>query len=88
VRTAIIILGGFALLAVCIVAARRFAGGATPPIGSTVASFIAAWFVIAAFNMWLGVARAGYSFKEELPIFLLIFLLPTAVALFVGWKLS
>jgi hypothetical protein len=36
--------------------------------------------------MWLGVAQAGYSVKEEIPIFLLIFLLPVAVALFVQWK--
>ncbi len=40
----------------------------------------------AAANMWVGVARAGYSFQEELPIFLLIFLLPVAVALAVKWK--
>jgi hypothetical protein len=32
------------------------------------------------------VSHAGYSFREELPIFLLIFLLPSAVALFVTWK--
>jgi hypothetical protein len=40
----------------------------------------------AAANMWLGVSQAGYSFREELPIFLLIFLLPSAVAMFVKWK--
>ena len=86
-RTAIIILGGFALLAACILVARRLGGGAAPPIGSAVAIFVVAWFVVAATNMWLGVARAGYSFREELPIFLLIFLLPTAAAIFLRWKL-
>jgi hypothetical protein len=44
--------------------------------------------VLAAINMWIGVARAGYAFKEELPIFLLIFLLPAAAAVLVRWKLS
>jgi hypothetical protein len=87
-RTAIIILGGFALLAACILAARRLGGGAGPPIGPAVAIFIATWFVVAAINMWMGVARAGYSFKEELPIFLLIFLLPAAAAVLIRWKLS
>ena len=48
--------------------------------------FAALWFVIAAANMWVGVAKAGYSFGEELPIFLLIFGLPVAVAVFVKWK--
>jgi hypothetical protein len=38
--------------------------------------------------MWIGVARAGYSFREELPIFLLIFLLPAVAAVFIRWKLS
>ncbi|MEK7728854.1 MAG: hypothetical protein AAB354_10605, partial [candidate division KSB1 bacterium] len=43
-------------------------------------------FLAAAANMWVGVARAGYSVQEELPIFLLIFLVPAAVALLVRWK--
>jgi hypothetical protein len=38
--------------------------------------------------MWVGVARAGYSVKDEAPIFLLIFSLPAALALVVWWKLS
>jgi hypothetical protein len=87
-RTMVIILGGFVLLAVCIVVARRLGGGAAAPIGSAVAIFIAAWFVLAAINMWFGVARAGYSFREELPIFLVIFLVPAAAAVFLGWRLS
>ena len=49
-------------------------------------AFVAVWFVAADSNMWIGVSQAGYSFQEELPIFLLIFLLPAAVAVFVKWK--
>ena len=40
----------------------------------------------AAANTWIGVPQAGYSFGEEFPIFLLIFLLPSAVAMFIKWK--
>ncbi len=87
-RTMIIILGGFVLLAACIVVARRLGGSAAAPVGSAIAVFVAIWFVLAAINMWFGVARAGYSFKEELPIFLLIFLLPAVAAVFIKWKLS
>ena len=36
--------------------------------------------------MWIGITQAGYSFKEELPIFLLIRLPPVAVAVWVKWK--
>ena len=41
--------------------------------------------VVAAVNMWIGVAQAGYSFAEALPIFLLIFLGPAA-AIVIKWK--
>ena len=85
-RTAVIIVGGFALLALCVAVSRRFGGGGAT--GAGIAIFIAAWLVIAAVNMWMGVARAGYTFREELPIFLLIFLVPAAAALFVRWRLS
>jgi hypothetical protein len=48
--------------------------------------YVALWFVIAGANMWVGVARAGYSVTEELPIFLVIFGLPAAVAIILKWK--
>ena len=47
----------------------------------------ALWLIIAGVNMWIGVAKAGYSVAEELPIFLLIFGLPAAAALVIKWKL-
>jgi hypothetical protein len=58
------------------------------PESSRVATFafVAAWFVVAALNMWLGVARAGYSVADELPIFLLIFGAPAALACFIKWQ--
>jgi hypothetical protein len=37
--------------------------------------------------MWTGVAKAGYSATEELPIFLLLFVVPAVVAVVLGWKL-
>ena len=37
--------------------------------------------------MWLGVAKAGYSFGEELPIFVLIFGVPVVLAVLVKWQL-
>ena len=87
-RTAIIIAGGFVLLAVCLFAGRLFgrAGAETMILGAKV--FIPIWLVVSAVNMWMGVAKAGYSVMEELPIFLAIFALPAAAAGFVWWKLS
>jgi hypothetical protein len=50
------------------------------------AIFSTIWCVVAAVNMWIGVAQAGYSFTEAFPIFLLIFLVPAAAAIVIKWK--
>ena len=85
-RTMIIILGGFVLWAVCLGIAKLLANTSTSSTTIATAAFVAIWFVATASNMWVGVSQAGYSFREELPIFLLIFLLPSVVAVFVKWK--
>lgn len=85
-RSLIIILGGFALWAVCIGIAKIVAKTSDSSMTAATTAFLAIWFVAAATNLWIGVTRAGYSFQEEVPIFLLIFLLPAAVAVFVKWK--
>ena len=85
-RTAIIIAAGFAFLAL-FVFTGRLAGRPGPEMMALGAKiFIPAWFFAAAINMGIGVARAGYSFMEELPIFLVIFALPAAAAAFIWWK--
>jgi hypothetical protein len=50
------------------------------------AAYVALWFVISLANMWVGVARAGDSVAEELPIFALIFVVPAALAIVLKWK--
>jgi len=86
-RTALFLVAGLLLLAAALLLARLFSAnypGAT--VVATIA-YVALWLVIAGVNMWVGVAKAGYSVTEELPIFLLIFGLPTAVAIFLKWKI-
>jgi hypothetical protein len=41
----------------------------------------------AAANMSSGIAKAGYSVAEELPVLLLIFGVPAAPAVLIKWKL-
>ncbi len=84
-RTAIILGIGFVLLGVCL-GVGWFAGGAAR-LGLAALVFVALWFVAAAVNMYIGVTRAGYSFSEELPIFLLLFGVPAAVALLLRARL-
>jgi hypothetical protein len=85
-RTLIIVGIGLALLAACL-GAGWLAGGAAK-LRLAAVCFIGLWFVVAAINLYVGVTRAGYSFMEELPIFLLIFALPSVVALLARWKLG
>jgi hypothetical protein len=86
VRTAVIIAGGLLLLGAGI-AIGKWIGG-TQAMVTVAKIFIPLWLVIALVNMWIGVARAGYSVAEEFPIFLVIFIIPAAVAVFLWWKLA
>ena len=85
-RTGLFLIAGFLLLAASLLLGRLFS--ATYPSASVAAiiAYVALWFVIAVANMWTGVAKAGYSFNEELPIFALIFVLPAAVGIILKWK--
>jgi len=85
-RTLIFLVGGLVLWGICLGIAKLIASGSASAMTVATAVFVAIWFVVAAGNLWLGVSQAGYSFKEELPIFLLIFLVPAAAAVFVKWK--
>ena len=85
-RTLIIIVIGLVMWGVGLGLAKLLANASAPSVSIATAAFVALWFLIAAVNMWMGVARAGYSFSDELPIFLLIFLVPAATAIIVKWK--
>jgi hypothetical protein len=78
-RTAVIILAGFLVWGLC-VGAAKMSTNPSRAIGTATTVFLLVWFLAAAVNMYFGVARAGYAFREELPIFLVIFVLPAIVA--------
>jgi len=86
-RTALIIVGGAVLLGVF--GLIGWWVGTGPRATVTAAKiFIPFWLIVALVNMWLGVSRAGYSVAEELPIFLIIFAVPAAIAAFLWWRFS
>jgi hypothetical protein len=85
-RTIAIIAGGLVLLGVALLLGRWMGG--TPTMVTVAKLFVPVWLAVALLNMWMGVSRAGYSVAEEFPIFLVIFALPAAVALFIWWKWS
>jgi hypothetical protein len=84
-RTAIILAIGFGLLAACLGAGWVLGGAGRMKVFALV--FVALWFVATCVNLYIGVTRAGYSFIEELPIFLLLFGVPAIVALVMRFKL-
>ena len=84
-----VVVVGLLLLGLFIFAARVVHSG-SPTAGMAAAArwFIPLWLIGAAINMWVGVARAGYSVAEEAPIFLVVFAVPAAAAIGVAWALS
>ena len=85
-RTPLFLLAGFLLLAAALILGRLFSSNYPGATWVATVAFVALWLIIAAANMWIGVAKAGYSAAEELPIFLLIFAVPAALAIVLKWK--
>ena len=86
-RTLNLLLIGFCLWGALLGAARVFADASPASTTAATAAFAGLWLAATAANLWVGVTRAGYSLKEELPIFLLLFLVPVVTAAAVKWKL-
>jgi hypothetical protein len=86
-RTPLFLLVGFLLLAASALLGKLFSSNYPGATYAATWTFVVLWLVISGANMWVGVAKAGYSLKEELPIFLLIFSVPTVVALFLKWRI-
>jgi hypothetical protein len=86
-RTVLFLLVGFLLLAGCALLGKLFSGNYSGATYTAIVAFVVLWLVISAANLWVGVARAGYTLSDELPIFLLIFCVPTAAAIVLKWRL-
>src|SRR5262245_60338757 len=80
VHTIMVIAGGLALLAACLIVGRFVA-----TVSKGALAFLPLWLIGAGLNMWIGVTRAGYPISAELPIFLLVFGVPAALAL-CAWR--
>jgi hypothetical protein len=83
-----VIAGGLLLLG-CFLLLGRLLNPGAPGAGTAAAArwFIPVWLVGAAINMYIGVARAGYSVAEEAPILLPVFAVPATVAALLAWGL-
>jgi hypothetical protein len=50
--------------------------------------FLPTWLLIAVVNMWVGVNHAGYGLRDELPILLVVFIVPAIISVVLIWRLS
>lgn len=80
-HTIMVITGGLILLAAfCLVG--RMLGGISG-LRRAASVFVPVWAVAAVVNLIIGVVSAGYTVTQELPILLVVFGVPAAVALLV-----
>lgn len=85
-RTPLFLLVGFLLLAACALLGRLFSSNYPNATYVATFAFVALWLLISTANLWVGVAKAGYTLNDEFPIFLLIFGVPTIVAIVLKWR--
>ena len=75
-HTMMVILAGLVMLSIMMVSAKGNYAGA-------VKRFLPLWLLLSVVNMLVGVYYAGYSFREELPILLVVFGFPAAATLLI-----
>ncbi len=72
--------GGFVLLGLFLLLARSW-GSDPSTMGVAAKAFIPVWLSISLVNLWIGVRYAGYTVLQELPILVVIFGIPAALAI-------
>jgi hypothetical protein len=86
-RTLLFLLVGFLLLTASMMLGKLFSSNYPGATFAATITFVAIWLGISSANLWVGVAKAGYSLNVEFPIFLLIFGVPAVVAIFLKWRI-
>jgi len=84
-HTLYVIAGGLLLLGIFVLFARALSDVHRGARGKLLLAFIPVWLACAAFNMWVGLSRAGYSVGDELPVFVVVFVVPAAIAFWL-WR--
>lgn len=85
-RTVLFLAAGLLLMASLLILAKLFSEHFPSAPNWALALGLSLWLAVTAANMWIGVSKAGYSVAEELPILLLLFVVPAAAAVLVRWR--
>ena len=81
-HTVYVIVGGILLMVICVMV-QRMSGVSKR---NSALTFIPLWAVGSLVNMWVGVNKSGYTVAQELPILLIVFAVPAALAGLIAWK--
>ena len=85
-RTSLFLLAGFLMLGAFLVLAKLFSQNYPAAAAWATGAFLGTWLMLTVLNLWVGLTKAGYSVGEELPILLLLFGIPAALAIVIKWK--
>ncbi|KLD63446.1 hypothetical protein [Dyella japonica] len=86
-HTILVVGGGIVLLGLFLLFGHLW-GSSPAALPMAAKAFVPLWLVLSVVNLWVGVARAGYSLRDELPMLLVVFALPAIVAGVVIWRLT
>ncbi|WP_245974365.1 hypothetical protein [Bosea caraganae] len=84
---AMVIGGGIVLLGLFLLFGKLW-GGTDADLALAAKLFVPVWLAMSLTNMWIGVTKAGYSVRDELPILFLVFALPAAAAAAAIWRMA
>ncbi len=82
-----VIVGGIVLLGLFLLFGKLW-GGAHPELALAAKLFVPTWLAVALANMWVGVTKAGYSVRDELPILAIVFIVPALLAAGIVWRMA
>jgi hypothetical protein len=83
-RTLVVLAAGLFLWAAILVLSGLLTAKAT---AVAAAVFLPLWFLVCVGNLLVGVLAAGYGVGEEIPILVLNFAVPAAVAVIANWRM-
>lgn len=81
------VVGGIIMLGLFLLFGHLWGGNSTSLVLAA-KWFVPVWLVMSLINLWIGVHSAGYSLREELPILILVFIVPAAIAGVMVWHFS
>ncbi|QNM97546.1 hypothetical protein [Chitinimonas koreensis] len=83
----LVIVGGTVLLGLFLLFGKLW-GNDAAAMALAAKLFLPVWLAVSVANLWVGVHHAGYGLREELPILLLVFAVPAALAAAAIWRLA